>query len=145
MAVDGGPPAWAPRGSWGTGGNTTTAAATTAAAAEMKERLRRRVGRRASAIAEEDEAGSSDGNVAEVHGPGGAGPGGGSDRGRFKLGSRKRPLIYVYDLPPDYNSRLLQYKIDSRACSWRTFQVGSGWRFRADKGKGPVHEDSNMS
>ena len=24
---------------------------------------------------------------------------------------RKRPLIYVYDLPPEYTTRMLQYKV----------------------------------
>ncbi len=34
---------------------------------------------------------------------------------------RRRPFIFVYDLPPDYNSRLLQYRIDPSACTWRQF------------------------
>ena len=28
---------------------------------------------------------------------------------------RKRPFIFVYDLPPEYNSRMLQYKIHAEA------------------------------
>ena len=31
----------------------------------------------------------------------------------------RRPLIYVYDLPPEYVTRMLQYKIDRRACVYR--------------------------
>ena len=26
--------------------------------------------------------------------------------------SRKRPYIYVYDLPPAYNARMLQYRVE---------------------------------
>jgi hypothetical protein len=32
---------------------------------------------------------------------------------------RLRPLIYVYDLPPDYNSRLLQYRNLPFTCVYR--------------------------
>jgi hypothetical protein len=32
---------------------------------------------------------------------------------------RKRPLIYVYDLPPEYVSRMLQYKIHRLKCNYR--------------------------
>jgi hypothetical protein len=32
---------------------------------------------------------------------------------------RLRPLIYVYDLPPDYNARLLQYRIEINSCVYR--------------------------
>ncbi len=54
---------------------------------------------------------------------------------------RRRPFIYIYDLPPDYNARLLQvdllcckgrffiliclfsqYKLNDWACSWRLFR-----------------------
>ena len=28
------------------------------------------------------------------------------------LPQRKRPYIYVYDLPPAYNSRMLQYRVE---------------------------------
>ena len=38
---------------------------------------------------------------------------GGDDR--VARARRKRPFVYVYDLPPEYNSRLLQYKITSWA------------------------------
>ena len=38
---------------------------------------------------------------------------------------RRHPLIYVYNLPPDYNARLLQYKINPTACSWRGYE-GNG-------------------
>jgi hypothetical protein len=33
---------------------------------------------------------------------------------------RKRPLIYIYELPSDYNVRLMQYRIEVRG--W------PGWR-----------------
>ena len=32
---------------------------------------------------------------------------------------RKRPLIYIYDLPPEFVSRMLQYKIHRLACNYR--------------------------
>eukprot|EP00884_Botryococcus_braunii_P008777 jgi/Botrbrau1/17900/Bobra.50_1s0001.1 len=37
------------------------------------------------------------------------------------LKKRLRPLIYVYDLPPDYNSRLLEYRVDKGSCVHRLF------------------------
>jgi hypothetical protein len=33
--------------------------------------------------------------------------------------SRKRPFIYVYDMPPAYTSRMLQYRLGKNSCSWR--------------------------
>ena len=33
--------------------------------------------------------------------------------------SGRRPLIYVYDLPPEYVARMLQYKIHRQACVYR--------------------------
>lgn len=42
--------------------------------------------------------------------------------------ARRRPFIYVYDLPPLYNSHMLQYKINPNACSHRLFQSNSGNR-----------------
>ena len=59
-------------------------------------------------------------------GEGGDGGSGGASRygaGRVSPPRRKRPLIFIYDLPPDYNSRLLQYKNNPYVCSWRTFEV----------------------
>ncbi|GAX80494.1 hypothetical protein CEUSTIGMA_g7932.t1 [Chlamydomonas eustigma] len=38
---------------------------------------------------------------------------------------RKRPLIYVYDLPAEYNSRMQQYKIHKQACAFRHFGPGN--------------------
>jgi hypothetical protein len=35
---------------------------------------------------------------------------------------RKRPFIYVYDLPPAYNSRMLQYRLGKQSCSWRVWE-----------------------
>ena len=55
---------------------------------------------------------------------GGGGGGGGGGRAGLRGVSRKRPYIYVYDLPPEYNARMLQYKINPTACSWRLFH---GW------------------
>ncbi|GFR49029.1 hypothetical protein Agub_g11051, partial [Astrephomene gubernaculifera] len=48
--------------------------------------------------------------------------------------ARKRPLIYVYDLPPAYNARMLQYRNDRGLCTWRTFGSGNasetfGWTY----------------
>ncbi|KAK9805353.1 hypothetical protein WJX73_005210 [Symbiochloris irregularis] len=34
---------------------------------------------------------------------------------------RVRPLVYVYDLPSIYNTRLLQYRVVKGSCFWRTF------------------------
>ncbi|BDA44352.1 hypothetical protein COCOBI_05-5360 [Coccomyxa sp. Obi] len=34
---------------------------------------------------------------------------------------RRRPLIYVYDLPAEFNSRMLQYRLSKRECVWRQF------------------------
>ncbi|KAG2486464.1 hypothetical protein HYH03_014911 [Edaphochlamys debaryana] len=48
--------------------------------------------------------------------------------------SRRRPLIYVYDLPAAYNSRMLQYRNDKGLCTWRSFNSGNntetyGWTY----------------
>ncbi|KAJ9511254.1 hypothetical protein QJQ45_017152, partial [Haematococcus lacustris] len=34
---------------------------------------------------------------------------------------RKRPLIYIYDLPPAYNARMLQYRVHGPSCVWRKY------------------------
>ncbi|KAL6749482.1 exostosin-like glycosyltransferase [Haematococcus lacustris] len=34
---------------------------------------------------------------------------------------RKRPLIYIYDLPPAYNARMLQYRVYGPTCVWRMY------------------------
>ncbi|KXZ54467.1 hypothetical protein GPECTOR_4g532 [Gonium pectorale] len=39
--------------------------------------------------------------------------------------TRQRPLIYVYDLPPAYNARMLQYRNDRGVCVWRAFESGN--------------------
>eukprot|EP00884_Botryococcus_braunii_P019031 jgi/Botrbrau1/5811/Bobra.0155s0033.1 len=39
--------------------------------------------------------------------------------------TRLRPLIYVYDLPADYNTRLLQYRFPSNSCGYRLFAVNN--------------------
>jgi hypothetical protein len=33
----------------------------------------------------------------------------------------------VYDLPPEYNARMLQYKINPKACSWTGFVIKENW------------------
>ncbi|KAL4419203.1 hypothetical protein ABPG77_000597 [Micractinium sp. CCAP 211/92] len=35
--------------------------------------------------------------------------------------TRKRPLIYIYELPPMYNSNMLQYRVAKDDCVYRTF------------------------
>jgi hypothetical protein len=35
--------------------------------------------------------------------------------------TRKRPFIYVYDMPPAYTSRMLQYRMDKASCTWRVW------------------------
>ncbi|GLI60030.1 hypothetical protein VaNZ11_002095 [Volvox africanus] len=39
--------------------------------------------------------------------------------------ARRRPLIYVYDLPPAYNARMLQYRNDKGLCTWRSYNSGN--------------------
>ena len=135
-AVDPGTPAWAPRkAARGAAEGQPRAAGDSGAAAgagaNASQGVRGLKGLTAGSAATEDPSplADLDGEATD------AGSVGAEDEGAFALGrtkarrppvaggGRKRPLIYVYDLPPDYNSRLLQYKIDSRACSWRTFQV----------------------
>lgn len=36
--------------------------------------------------------------------------------------TRKRPLIYVYDSPPPYTTRMLQYRLVWKSCVWRHFR-----------------------
>lgn len=36
--------------------------------------------------------------------------------------TRKRPLIYVYDSPPPYTTRMLQYRLVWESCVWRHFR-----------------------
>ncbi|PNH07164.1 hypothetical protein TSOC_006410 [Tetrabaena socialis] len=35
------------------------------------------------------------------------------------LPTRPRPLIYVYDVPPDFTFRMLQYRLIPHVCTWR--------------------------
>ncbi len=35
------------------------------------------------------------------------------------VAARLRPLIYVYDLPPDYNVRMLEYRVEKHTCANR--------------------------
>jgi hypothetical protein len=35
---------------------------------------------------------------------------------RLDRKTRLRPLIYVYELPPDFNSRMLQYRCNTSSC-----------------------------
>lgn len=49
-----------------------------------------------------------------------------------------RPLIYVVDLPPIYNARMLQYRIQKETCAWRGFDSGNAsiitkWTYQVDK------------
>jgi hypothetical protein len=50
--------------------------------------------------------------------------------------SRRRPLIFVYDIPPQYNAHMLQYKINDMACSWRAFSGSrnESWYSGANQG-----------
>lgn len=41
--------------------------------------------------------------------------------------SRQRPLIYVYDLPPLYNARIMQYRGDRFMCAWRGYEQNNGF------------------
>ncbi len=34
---------------------------------------------------------------------------------------RRRPLVFVYDMPPSFVSRMLQYRADKTQCTWRLF------------------------
>ena len=37
---------------------------------------------------------------------------------------RLRPYIYVYNLPPEFNADLLQYRIERGFCSYKGFMPG---------------------
>eukprot|EP00891_Asterochloris_glomerata_P004390 jgi/Astpho2/4390/Aster-00009 len=43
---------------------------------------------------------------------------------------RLRPLIYVYDLPAEYNSRMLQYRIAGGSCVYRRFDEHNTSHFK---------------
>ncbi|KAI3432296.1 hypothetical protein D9Q98_003856 [Chlorella vulgaris] len=57
--------------------------------------------------------------------------------------TRKRPLIYVYDLPPMYNAIMLQYRVDFSSCVHRQFNEQNGsypidsWLYQPETG---LHE-----
>ena len=46
--------------------------------------------------------------------------------------NRKRPLIFVHELPGDYHSRMLQYRIQHKSCVHRCMQTG--WCHRKVQG-----------
>ncbi|KAG2501892.1 hypothetical protein HYH03_000390 [Edaphochlamys debaryana] len=43
--------------------------------------------------------------------------------------TRRKPLIYVYDMPAAYTSRMLQYRIVTDACVWRAWTPANTTRF----------------
>lgn len=57
--------------------------------------------------------------------------------------TRKRPLIYVYELEPMYNQLMLQYRFSRASCTHRLFEQGNvtefrdDWMYQADTG---IHE-----
>ena len=42
---------------------------------------------------------------------------------------RPRPLVYVYDMPAQYVTRMLQYRVDKGTCFWRRFQADNSTAF----------------
>ncbi|KAG2488354.1 hypothetical protein HYH03_013044 [Edaphochlamys debaryana] len=66
-------------------------------------------------------------------GGGGAGGGGGGAAGGGEGPSgRLRPLIYVYDMPPEFTSRMHQYKHVTEHCGYRMFATGNRTELFAD-------------
>ncbi|KAK9846205.1 hypothetical protein WJX84_007485 [Apatococcus fuscideae] len=58
-----------------------------------------------------------------------------------------RPLIYIYDLPPIYNSRMLEYRSTKSACVYRQFDqdnmtVWPTWGYRSEPA---LHESLLLS
>lgn len=57
--------------------------------------------------------------------------------------TRKRPLIYIYELPTKYNQLMLQYRTQAAACFHRNFGEGNetdtidGWMYSVETG---LHE-----
>ncbi|KAK9858865.1 hypothetical protein WJX84_008379 [Apatococcus fuscideae] len=48
-----------------------------------------------------------------------------------------RPRVYVYDLPPIYNSRMLEYRSSKGVCTYRNFEQDNStswptWQYRAE-------------
>ena len=56
-----------------------------------------------------------------VGGSGGAGGGGGGGGGGAGGGGSRRPLIYVYEMPPEFTTDLLQRRQDKMFCVHRTY------------------------
>eukprot|EP00798_Chlamydomonas_sp_ICE-L_P025771 gene25771-11436_t len=52
--------------------------------------------------------------------------------GQMSLPTRKRPFIYVYDLPAEYNTRMTQFRLASRACVWRSFHGNNASYFQTE-------------
>mmetsp|Transcript_28884 Transcript_28884/g.77805 ORF Transcript_28884/g.77805 Transcript_28884/m.77805 type:complete len:776 (-) Transcript_28884:785-3112(-) len=42
---------------------------------------------------------------------------------------RNRPFIYVYDLPPEFNAHMMQYRVDKHLCTSRVFEASNVSRF----------------
>lgn len=60
--------------------------------------------------------------------PGAAGNGTGAQHGAPKVAApgQRRPLIYVYDVPGAYVSRMLSYRLHRDSCTWRIFDPEPG-------------------
>ncbi|GFR45050.1 hypothetical protein Agub_g6421 [Astrephomene gubernaculifera] len=57
----------------------------------------------------------------------GSGPAGatGSGAEQQQQPGRLRPLIYIYDMPPEFTSRMLQYKLVNDHCGYRSWREGN--------------------
>ena len=55
-----------------------------------------------------------------------------SSYGLKKAKRRRRPYIYVYEIPPLYTSHMEQYKLSPMACLHRKFHVGGDADFVSD-------------
>jgi hypothetical protein len=51
-------------------------------------------------------------------------------RGERPLPGRRRPLIYVYNVPAAYVSRMLSYRLLKDSCTWRVFDSDPGNKTR---------------
>ena len=51
-------------------------------------------------------------------------------------GQRKRPLVYIYDLPSEFNTRMHQYRINkvTHSCPHDMHCKGADLRLKADEG-----------
>ena len=55
-------------------------------------------------------------------------------------GPRKRPLVYIYDLPSEFNTRMHQYRINKvpHSCSHNMHYNAADLRLKAEEGgRGP--------